>query len=112
MVAAVFVAPYLLPTTVRFLAAALDLENVALGLISTDPLDRLPREVAAGLAAHRQIADCLDPEQLTAAVSSMGPVDRILGPLEELQVPMAEVRQRLGIPGLRVEAAANFRDKE
>jgi phosphoribosylaminoimidazole carboxylase (NCAIR synthetase) len=112
VVAAVFVAPYLLPTTVRFLAAALDLENVALGLISTDPLDRLPREVAAGLAAHRQIADCLDPDQLTEAMSSMGPVDRILGPLEELQVPMAQVRERLGVSGLGVEAAANFRDKE
>lgn len=112
MVAAVFVAPYLLPTTVRFLTAALRLEGAGVGLVSTDPLNRLPEGVATRLAGHRQVESCLDPDQLTAAVESLGPVDRVLGPLEELQVPMAETRRRLGIPGLGVEAAANFRDKE
>ena len=116
MVAAVFVAPYLLPATVRFLSAAMGLhkglDEVAVGLVSTDSLDRLPAGLASGLAGHRQIENCLDPDQLTAAVRSMGPVDRVLGPLEELQVPLAETRRRLGIPGLGVEAAANFRDKE
>lgn len=112
MVAAVFVAPYLLPTTVRFLTSALGLEGVGIGLVSTDPLDRLPQHVAARLAAHRQVENCLDPDQLTDAVHSMGGADRVLGPLEELQVPMAETRRRLGIPGLGVEAAANFRDKQ
>jgi biotin carboxylase len=31
--------------------------------------------------------------------------------LEQLQVPLAEVRERLGIPGMDVESAKNFRDK-
>ncbi|HJR91382.1 MAG TPA: hypothetical protein VJ938_02985 [Acidimicrobiia bacterium] len=109
--AAVFVAPYLLPTTLRFLAAAAELDGVGVGLISNDPLDRVPADTARRLAAHRQVSDCLDPDQLTEAVMSIGPVDRVLGPLEELQVPMSEVRKRLGIEGLGVEAAANFRDK-
>jgi biotin carboxylase len=41
----------------------------------------------------------------------LGSVDRLLGTLEELQVPLAEVRQGLEIPGMNVEAAHNFRDK-
>lgn len=112
MVAAVFVAPYLLPTTVRFLAATAGLDGVEVGLVSTDGLDKLTGPVRSALAAHRQIGNCLDPDELTAAIASMGEVDRVLGPLEELQVPMAEARRRLGITGLDVEAAANFRDKE
>lgn len=112
VVAAVFVAPYLLPTTVRFLEAAVGTEGAAVGLVSTDPSSRLPGSVADRLAGHRQIHDCLDADSLAGAVSSFGPVDRVLGPLEELQVPMAEVRRRLGIPGIQPETAANFRDKQ
>lgn len=112
MVAAVFVAPYLMSTTVRFLRSAVDLNGAAIGLVSTDGLDRLDPATTSSLAGHRQIDDCLDPDQLTRAVASFGHVDRVLGPLEELQVPMAETRRRLGIPGLGVEAAVNFRDKE
>ena len=41
----------------------------------------------------------------------MGGVDRLLGTLEQAQVPLAAVRERLGLPGLRVEGAENFRDK-
>jgi hypothetical protein len=37
--------------------------------------------------------------------------DRIIGSLEQLQVPLAEVRGYFGLPGLGVEAARNFRDK-
>ena len=35
-----------------------------------------------------------------------------MGPLEELQVPMAVAREQLGIPGIDVETARNFRDKD
>ena len=41
----------------------------------------------------------------------LGGVDRLLAILENLQVPLAEVRERLGIPGLSVQAAHHFRDK-
>ena len=43
--------------------------------------------------------------------ADLGSVDRLLGILEDLQVPLAEVRERLGIPGMGAEAPANFRDK-
>ena len=40
-----------------------------------------------------------------------GPIDRLFSALEMLQVPMAEARERLGVPGMSAEAARNFRDK-
>lgn len=119
-----FVAPYFLETTVRFISAAAREANARVGLISTDPLAKLPRDVAARLAAHRQVTNALDPDQLMAAVVALGqalggategrrraPVDRLLGTLEHLQEPLAIVRERLGIAGMGREAAQNFRDK-
>ncbi|MGQ0849243.1 MAG: ATP-grasp domain-containing protein [Actinomycetota bacterium] len=116
MPAVVFVAPYFLPTTTRFIAGAANTAGVRLGLVSSDPLEKLPGEVAGRLAAHFRVEDALDPAQLLRAVESLGgrlgSVERLMGPLEELQVPMAAVRSQLGIPGLDVNTARNFRDKD
>ena len=112
----VFVAPYYLPATARFLAGALGQPGVSLGLVSHESAERLPADIRSRLAAHYRVADALDPVQLVTAVkavsSQIGPIDCLMGPLEELQVPMAEVRQVLGIPGIDVETARNFRDKD
>jgi hypothetical protein len=112
---AVFVAPFLASTTVRFVAAAAGLPGVRLGLISQDPVERLPGELRARLAGHRQVRDGLDPGQIGEAVAALapriGPVERLLGALEQLQVPLAQVRERFGIAGMGVATAHNFRDK-
>lgn len=111
----VFVAPYFLPTTNRFIAAVANLPNVAVGLVSTDPVEQLPGDIRSRLVAHYRVDDPLEPGQLTLAVQAVAPrlggVKRILGALEELQVPMAQVRANLGIDGIDVNTAANFRDK-
>src|SRR5262245_23534212 len=105
----VFVAPYFLETTLRFVDAAASLQGVRLGLASVDPPDKLPPGLAAKLAAHRSIPQGLAPQAIADAVralsESLGSVDRLLGTLEELQVPLAEVRQALGISGMQVEPA-------
>lgn len=112
----VFVAPYFLPTTSRFIAAAATQPEVKLGLISADPLEKLPRDIADRLGGHFQVDDALDPGQLGPAVTALshriGPIDRLMGPLEELQVPLAQVRQSMSIPGIDIETAMNFRDKD
>jgi biotin carboxylase len=41
----------------------------------------------------------------------MGPVERLVGALEQLQVPLAEVREAFGIEGMDVDTAHNVRDK-
>jgi len=112
----VFVAPYFLPTTVRFVQGTAALPGVRLGLVSSDPLARLPAGLRARVAAHRALPDCFDPQAMADAVRALagemgGPVHRLLGALEQLQEPLGEVRDALGIPGMSAEVARNFRDK-
>lgn len=110
-----FVAPFLMEATLRFVRAVQRLPGVRVGLVTQEPLERVPPHVRADLAGHWRVQDALDPAQLVAAVQGlggqMGGVDRLVGTLEQAQVPLAEARARLGLPGLSVEAAQNFRDK-
>jgi hypothetical protein len=112
---AVFVAPFLLPATVRFVAAAALLPGVRLGLISQDPEDRLDDDLRSALSGHYRIADGTDAQQIADATRALsdhlGGVDVLIGMLEQLQVPLGEVRDALGIHGMGAEVARNFRDK-
>ncbi len=115
MVTAAFVAPYLLETTNRFVEAAARLPGVDLALITTEPADRLPDRLRPHLAAHWRVSDGLDPQQIADAVRGLAGngfvSERLIGVLEQLQVQLAEVREHLGIPGMSVATATNFRDK-
>ena len=114
-VGVVFVAPFLAQTTVRFVRAVAALPGVALGVVCQDPLDRLPGDLRRRLAGYHRVQDCFDTETLLAGILELcgrRPPQRILGALEQLQVPLASVRERLGVDGLHVEAALNFRDKD
>lgn len=115
MVSVIFIAPYFLAATLRFLSALADTPDVRVALVSTDPWERLPAALRARLVAHWRVADCLDPRQLEEAVRALaarlGPPERLIATLEELQVPVAEVRERLGIAGMGSREARNFRDK-
>ena len=115
MVNVVFVAPYVLDATNRFLGAMVQVPGADVAVVSSDPLERFPDRIRERLSGHWRIDDCLDVDQLTAAVaalqSSRGGVDVLTAILENLQVPMAEVRERLGLPGMGVVVAEQFRDK-
>lgn len=110
-----FVAPFLMEATLRFVRAVQRLPGVQVGLVTQEPLERVPAHVRAALAGHWRVDDALDAAQLVRGVQGlhgqMGTVDRLVGTLEQAQVPLAEARARLGLPGLSVEAAQNFRDK-
>jgi hypothetical protein len=111
----VFVVPFFMEATLRFVAGAAQLEGVRLGIVSQEPLERLPPQIRARIAAHWRVADALDASQIAAAIDGLaqqiGRPDRIIGSLEQLQVPLARVRAHFGLPGLSVQAAENFRDK-
>ncbi len=111
----VFVAPYALDATTRFVNAVVGVPDTRVGLISTDPQEHFPDSVRDRLAGHWRLDDCLDPDQLAAGVARLGQhlggVDRLLAILENLQVPLAEVRERLGIAGMGAQVAYRFRDK-
>ena len=116
MTPVVFVAPYFLEATLRFIDAVARLEEVRLGLVSTDPFEKLPAPLRRRLHAHWRIDDCLDVDQVVGATRALegrlgGRPARLIGTLEELQEPLAVARERLGLPGLSPAAAANFRDK-
>jgi biotin carboxylase len=115
MVVAAFVAPFLLPATARFVLTAAKLADVSLAVITTEPADRLSPELKEHVDGHWRVDDALDPQQLVAAVRGLsqqvGPVERLVGALEQLQVPMAYAREQLGLDGMNVETALNVRDK-
>src|SRR3954452_13272296 len=115
MVVAAFVAPYLREATARFVRVAAELPDVRIGLITCEPVDRIPPDLRERLDAHWQVDDALDPPQLAWAVDGLagqlGRVERLVGALEQLQVPLAQVRKALGIEGMDVQTARNVRDK-
>jgi len=108
----VFVAPYAMAATVRFVRAVADVPGARVFAVSSDPIERFGDTPVAG---HWQLDDCLDVDSLTGAVAEVGQrvggVDCLLGILENLQVQLGEVRRRLGIAGIGPDVAENFRDK-
>lgn len=104
-----------MPATLRFIDGAARLPRTKLSLISQDAADRLPEGLRRNLAGHWRVRDGLDPEQIVSGAGKLeqelGTASHIFGSLEQLQVPLAVARERLGKPGLSVEAATNFRDK-
>ncbi len=111
----IFVAPFFLGATLRFLDGTTRLPGVDVTLISQDAFDKLPTELAARIAGHYRVADALNPAELVDAARRLegkfGKARRLFGPLEQLQVPLARARQALGIDGPDPETANNFRDK-
>ena len=108
----VFVAPFPLEATLRFARAASGLSDVRLLGI----LQEAPRGGDAGLFADIvTVSDGLDASQLVVAARVLerrhGPIHRVLGILEALQVQLGELRRALGVPGTGPETAALFRDK-
>src|SRR5579864_7989510 len=105
----------MLEATVRFIDAAASIPGVPLALISQDPLEKVPPGLRDKLAAHWRVADGTDPQQIADATRALagrvGAVERVIGMLEQLQVPLGEVRDALGLPGMSAEVARNFRDK-
>ena len=71
MVAAAFVAPYLLDATTRFVEAAATLPGVELAVVTCEPANRIPAKLRGSLAAHWRIDDPLDAGQIAAAVEGL-----------------------------------------
>ncbi len=108
----IFAAPFPLETTMRFARAAARLDNVRLLGLVQEP----PRGDDAGLYGDIvHVPDALDPRQLIAGALKLrernGPIHRVLGILEPLQVQLAQVREALGVTGADAVTADLFRDK-
>ncbi len=110
----IFVAPYFMDATARFINAAASIEGATVGLVSCDPISKLAPEIRAKLGAHFAVNDVSSPELLRGVKSigrQLGGIDRIIGMLEQIQVSLGEIRDHLKVPGMGSAAANNFRDK-
>jgi len=110
----VFVAPFPIETTMRFVRAVAELDDVRLlGVVHTPP--------DAGSADARlfhdvvRITEPLSQQDVLDGVEVLkrrhGQPERIVGILEPLMVQMATARERFGVAGTRAKTAELFRDK-
>ncbi len=115
MVFVIYTTPNYTENAVKFIRTLANLDGVRLGLVSQEPLAWLPPDVQGKLADFQQVGDVFSASELESAARTLsarqGAIHRILGAVEQAQVPVAQVREVLGIAGMSVETALNFRDK-
>ena len=119
----VFVAPFALSSTLRFVRAAAVLDGVSLAIVCQQPPESFSAALREGPSASAlrrvpivRCSDVHDAQALTRAVQDAagqlgGRVDALIGILESLQTQMAIVRESLGIRGMDPAEANRFRDK-
>src|SRR5205823_4760451 len=80
-----------------------------------EPQEVLPARIRDAFVGHWRIDDCLSTDQIEGACRALahhlGNPDRLMAATEQIQVQVAEVRERLGVEGMRAETARLFRDK-
>ena len=115
MTSIAYITPNFTANAVRFIESLASLTDIRLIIISQEPVELLPPWQQSRIFVSREVADVFDKWTLIKTLTELqkitGPFQRILGATEQLQVPMAEARLALGIPGMNSEAAQNFRDK-
>ncbi|MFO0747208.1 MAG: ATP-grasp domain-containing protein [Myxococcota bacterium] len=113
----VFIAPLFREGSNRFLEAFTAVPGVRLGVISMEPSAAIEPGLRAKIHAHYQVRDAMDADELVRGCRGIAPamggsIDRLCAHLEELQIPAADARERLGIEGMHGAAARNFREKD
>lgn len=105
-----FVAPFLMDATLKFIQAINALPAVRLYVITQDGPERLPPG-----AMHWRVDDATSTRGMVdaarAIIARTGGAHCITGILENIQVQIAEARVALGLPGMDPETTNRFRDK-
>jgi len=103
------------PAASQMIEAAVSLPGVRVAVVAQEAHEQLRVDLRDKLVGHWKVDDVTDADQLEWAMRSLagrlGPLARCFGSYEQLQVPLALVRERLGVPGMSSGAANNFRDK-
>jgi len=108
----VFVAPFPIETTMRFVRAAARLDDVRLlGVVHTPPEgdDRRAYHDVVRVTEPLSVRDTIDG--IDVLRRRHGEIHRIIGILEPMMVPLAQARVHFGVPGTSPETAELFRDK-
>lgn len=108
----IFVAPFPIETTMRFVRAAARLDDVRLLGICHSPPEGDQAKVYDDVVRVTRPLDLQDIlEGIEVLRRRHGQPYRVIGILEPLMVELAEARARFGIHGTRPEVADLFRDK-
>lgn len=111
----VYVSPFLRKDVYLFLDRLSRLDHVEVGLISSLPDEELSPQVRAAIAGYWRVSDLMDSAELVWAARGLsqrlGPIDRMFTEYEMIQMPVAEARAELGLPGMSPTTMLNFRDK-
>jgi hypothetical protein len=111
----IYATPFFTQNTMGLIKAFTQLEGIRLGVISQEPQEVLPLELRQRFAGHWRVHDALNFDQLSWAAAELarrhGPIERLIAANEQIQLPLAQVRDRLGISGMNSETVLNFRDK-
>jgi biotin carboxylase len=111
----VFVTPALTLDALHTLRALVAMPGVTTGLVTQVAVEHLPGWMRAGIRGHYRVTDALDAAHLIPAIrafqSELGHVDRVIGQLEQIQIPLAAARDATGVAGMGEAVARNFRDK-
>ena len=114
----VFVAPIYSPAASQMIEAAVSFPGKArVAVVAQQSADVLDARIRTRLAGHVQVGDITDIDELEGAIRHIGArffdgrVDRCFAAYEQAQVPVALVRERLGIHGMPSATAQRFRDK-
>lgn len=110
----IFVLPFYKSTVGEFLDPLLRLEGIRLGLVTQDPEYRFPHYIR-GRAPIVRIDDITSEESILAGARHLakrfGKPHRILAINEQVQEPVAAVREALEVEGMSVATIKRFRDK-
>lgn len=105
-----FVAPFLLDATLKFVQAAAAVPDVRLVVLTQDEPEKVPRG-----AHHWRVSDATRTDVIVDAarqiIARTGGAHCIVGILENIQDQLAEARVILGLPGITPDVARRFRDK-
>ena len=55
----IFVAPFALPSTLRFVRAAVEVPDIQVSLLSQEPVERLPAELCRRLTGFGRVRDAM-----------------------------------------------------
>lgn len=110
----VFLAPLYPPEMMQYTRGLAEVGAEVYG-VADSPREAIPRQVRPYLTDYLQVPRIMDEddvlERVTAWIAGKG-IDRIVTNWEPLVVLAARLRERHGMPGMSVDTAKGFRDKQ
>lgn len=111
----VFVAPFFSENAKLFLDRTCEVPGARVAVVTQDVPDYIGHALRARLVEIARVEDAFRTADIVAAANGLaerhGPIHRLIGVMEQVQLPVAEARAELGLPGMKVEPARRFRDK-